>query len=82
METEELRQRLIKEKDKTVLEVKTELIECINNLDEKTLLRFLGVRNNPYKRLSTQKIIQIMFEKVGTGFWQIDLFEKSIDTEI
>ncbi len=80
IERELYRAELIRQKDIKVEEIKETLINAINQVNEKTLIRYSGACEHHYSQFTQVEILQMILERFGLGYFQLEKDEKLIDT--
>ena len=71
--------RAIEEKDEMVLKWKEETKKYIDNLSEKTVLRFIGISRNCYPNRTHEELVKLLFQDFSIGFFRIEDNNKIID---
>lgn len=81
IERELLKAELIRKKDLQVAEIRDNLIKAINQVNEKSLLRYNGVCERYYSHFSQEEILQMILERFGLGIFQLEKNDKLIDKD-
>ena len=71
--------KAIEEKDEMVSKWKEETKGYIDNLSEKTILRYIGISERYYSNRTQEELIKLLFQDFSLGFLQIQDDEKIID---